>query len=179
MTAVRSPLHRAMRFVGDLDDEFYDDEHQRDVWNEASAIGMQAYQWCVLIAAAILPWAAGRVGAWIALGLLAVWLVTSTLVQVYARARGVDLQVLVGYTKPRVIVAMVIYLVGMFGVIAQLLWGPHAFHDHPSGVLGAVVGAAIGGSAGLLVVMRKRRRVRRREADEEAREAGAWGVEGS
>lgn len=178
MTAANSPLHRMMRFVGDLDDEFYDDEYQRDVWNEACAVGMQAYQWCVLIAAAILPWVAGRVGAWIALGLLGVWLVASTFVQLYARSRGVDPQVLVGYTKPRVMVAMVVYLVGAFGVIAQLLWGLQAFHDDPSVVLGAVVGAVIGGGAALLAVMRKRRRVRRREAEEEAREAGAWGAEG-
>lgn len=175
MTAVNSPLHRTMRFVGDLDDEFYDDEYQRDVWNEASAVGMQMYQWCALIAAAILPWIAGRVGAWVALGLLAVWLVTSTLVQLYARGRGVDLQVLVGYTKPRVVVAMVIYLVGLLGVIAQLLWGAQVFQGHMSGVFGAAVGALVGGSVALLAVVRKRRRVRQREADAEVREAAAWG----
>lgn len=54
----------AMRVVGDLDDEFYRDENQRDVWNEASAVGYQLFLWVGLVAAAILPWAAGTVGAW-------------------------------------------------------------------------------------------------------------------
>lgn len=178
MTAVRSPLDRTMRLVGDLDDDFYNDEYQRDVWNEASAVGMQAYQWCALVAAAILPWVAGAVGAWVALGLLVVWIVTSTLVQLYARERGVNMQLLVRYTQPRVIVGGVVYLIGAFGVIAQLLWGPQVFQYHMSEVLGAVVGAAIGGGGAVLATVHWRRRARQREADEEAREAGAWGAEG-
>src|SRR5437868_6635333 len=40
-----SAFERAMRAAGDLDDEFYLDERQRDVWNEAAAVGFQLFMW--------------------------------------------------------------------------------------------------------------------------------------
>ena len=58
-----SAFVKAARFVGDLDDEFYADELQRDIWNEASAVGFQALLWIGLITGAILPFAAGVTGA--------------------------------------------------------------------------------------------------------------------
>lgn len=165
-----SALMSGLRFVGDLDDRFYDDERQRDVWNEASAVGFQALQWCVLIAAAILPWAAGRTGAWISLGLLATWITVSALTSYYARRLDVDVTVNVSYLRPRVVITMVVYLVGAFGTIAQLLFDVGSAEDR-STVLGAVVGAPVGAAAAALMVARGRRRARKREAEEDAREA--------
>ncbi len=46
---------KAARTIGDLDDEFYHDERQRDVWNEASAVGFQLAQWAALAGAAFCP----------------------------------------------------------------------------------------------------------------------------
>ena len=84
-------LMKAARVVGDLDDEFYADERQRDVWNEAAAIGFQLWLWSALVAAAILPWVAGTVGAWTAVGLLVAATVISLITQWYSRAHDVDL----------------------------------------------------------------------------------------
>lgn len=50
-----STMMKAMRFVGDLDDDFYKDERQRDVWNEASAVGLQSVFWAIFVSSAILP----------------------------------------------------------------------------------------------------------------------------
>lgn len=85
-----STMMKALRFVGDLDDDFYKDERQRDVWNEASAVGFQLAYWIALIAAAILPWVAGRTGAWISFGLIIGWFVCSMVVLRYAQAHDVD-----------------------------------------------------------------------------------------
>ncbi len=49
-----STMMKAMRFVGDLDDDFYKDERQRDVWNEASAVGLQSVFWAIFVSSAIL-----------------------------------------------------------------------------------------------------------------------------
>lgn len=57
-----STMMKAMRFVGDLDDDFYKDERQRDVWNEASAVGLQSVFWAVFVSSAILPWVVSRTG---------------------------------------------------------------------------------------------------------------------
>ena len=46
MTSVRhDPFVRAARFVGDLGNPFYEEERQRDVWNEACAFGLQLLLW--------------------------------------------------------------------------------------------------------------------------------------
>lgn len=36
--------------IGDLDDPFYAEERDRDVWNEASAVGFQLLLWVLLVA---------------------------------------------------------------------------------------------------------------------------------
>ena len=54
------PLVRAARFVGDFGNPFYDEERQRDVWNEASAFGLQMLIWTTLVAASVTVWVVGR-----------------------------------------------------------------------------------------------------------------------
>ena len=83
-----SAFTRTTRFVGDLDDEFYDDERQRDVWNEASAVGFQMFYWAAILGAAILAWTANTTGVWIALGILVVATFVSYATLGYSAARG-------------------------------------------------------------------------------------------
>lgn len=53
------PLLRAARFVGDFGNPFYDEERQRDVWNEASAFGLQLVLWLGLLLATGAVWLVG------------------------------------------------------------------------------------------------------------------------
>lgn len=155
----------AMRGVGGLDDEFYRDERQRDVWNEASAVGYQLFLWVGLLAAAILPWAAGTAGAWIALGLLVESVVISTCTLAFARHRRVDPRETGKLATPRTVLALALYLTGALGIIARLLT-PSS--DNPSATwAGVAVGVVAGGTAAAVVLRAKRRRWRRAEAEEE------------
>ncbi|MGF7122629.1 DUF2029 domain-containing protein [Rhodococcus sp. BE178] len=152
----------AMRVVGDLDDEFYSDERQRDVWNEAAAVGFQLFLWAALLAAAVLPWVAGAVGAWVALGLLVVSIAISACTMEFARRRQVDLRETATMARPRMAVAVAVYVIGAAGIVARLLVSNS---DSASSTwAGVIVGAAIGGAAAVVGVRNKRRRRARFEA---------------
>ena len=175
MTSRYTRLDAGLRQIGDLDDAFYDDEYQRDVWNEASAVGFQAYQLCLLVAAAVLPWAAGRTGAWIALGLLICWAVVGSAVQGYAKRRGVDVWLLTRWATPRVIAVTAVYAVGAVGVLYRLMWDSDLGISDAGTLLGAVVGAACGAGAVLWAARWIKRDKLAREREAERREAESWG----
>ena len=164
-----SAFMRAMRFVGDLDDEFYADERQRDVWNEASAVGFQVLNWGLVIAAAVLPWAAGRTGAWIALGLLIAWFIAGFLVLLYARRQDVDLYVVMPLWSPRAVVMVAIYLVAAAGVIFRLVLADSS--EMSSTLSGALVGGSFGVAATVWWIFRTRRNARRADEEQDAAEA--------
>lgn len=168
-----SAFVRAARFVGDLDDEFYADELQRDAWNEASAVGLQSLLWIGLISAAILPYAAGVTGAWVALGILLALIVASTVVQGYARSRGVEVYSAQEFRRPRLAIAVILYLVGSLGAIVRL------FDTFGDGSLATWVGLATGAAAGACVsiVIFKLRQRRVRKAELAAEKAELQGFE--
>jgi hypothetical protein len=86
----RSRFVRAASVVADLNSPFYDEERDRDVWNEASAVGFQVLLWGVPLAAAAALWI-GRAAALLPVGLiLAVWFAAVVLVLTYARRFEVD-----------------------------------------------------------------------------------------
>jgi hypothetical protein len=69
------PLVRIAQFVGDFGNPFYEEERQRDVWNEACAFGLQLAIWLVLGASTVVVWTVGAASVPYvqgALGLLAV-----------------------------------------------------------------------------------------------------------
>ncbi|MBS9371721.1 DUF2029 domain-containing protein [Rhodococcus sp. B50] len=162
---------KAARVIGDLDDEFYRDERQRDVWNEASAVGFQLTQWVALAAAALLPWLAGRPGAWTAIGILVAWFIVSIVTQLYARQRDVDLYATAKLWRPRSAAAAALYLVGVVGIFLRLHYDSEPFENDLATWAGRITGAAValallgGGFAW------NRRRTRRRRAEEDARDA--------
>ncbi|MGU3583810.1 DUF2029 domain-containing protein [Rhodococcus sp. C26F] len=168
---------KTARFIGDLDDEFYRDERQRDVWNEASAVGFQLSLWIALVAAALLPWLADRPGAWTALGILVAWFVVSIVTQLYARQRDVDLYATAKLWRPRNAAAAALYLVGVAGIFIRLRYENHPFENHPfenhpfendaATWAGRVAGAAVViVLAGLVLAWSRRRTQRRLDADE-------------
>lgn len=154
---------KALRFVGDLDDEFYDDERQRDVWNEASAIGFQLFSWTAAVGSAILPWVAGVTGAWIGLGIL----LTSTIISVvtigYARLRNVNIYTASQPWRLRGFVVAFLLLVGYIGVVVRLQ--PELWADAGTWA-GGIVGAVVGGGAVILLIRQMRKRNARFEAEE-------------
>ncbi|WP_024796169.1 hypothetical protein [Tomitella biformata] len=167
-----SVLVTTARFVGDLDSEFYADERQREVWNEASAVGFQVLNWALVIAAAILPWAAGRTGAWIALGLLVGWVAVSFLVLAYARALEVDLYVVASLWTPRSVVMVAVYLVGALGVILRLVLADTS--DLGGTIAGGAVGAALAAVGVSWGISRTRRKARDSELARDAAESQAF-----
>nr|WP_296776538.1 hypothetical protein [Rhodococcus sp. (in: high G+C Gram-positive bacteria)] len=157
-----------MRFVGDLDDEFYDDERQRDVWNEASAVGFQLFYWVSLIACCILPWVAGVTGSWITLGILIVFVTISAVVVSYARARGLDLYTSQSLLTPRVVTATGLYLIAALSAIATLFV---KLADAGSSIfIGMAIGTCVGGGCGVYGILRKRRLNHEGDARAEAAE---------
>ncbi|GAB2913188.1 hypothetical protein GCM10027047_09090 [Rhodococcus aerolatus] len=85
----RSRSVAAAQAVGDLHNPFYDDERQRDVWNEASAVGFQVVLWLLLVLATVLVWVGGSTALW-ALPVLAVAVAGSVVTIAYARAHQVE-----------------------------------------------------------------------------------------
>ncbi|CCQ15067.1 Hypothetical membrane protein [Rhodococcus sp. AW25M09] len=168
-----STFVKAARFVGDLDDDFYSDELQRDIWNEASAVGFQSLLWIGLIAGAILPFAAGVTGAWVTLGIIASLIVVAYVTLGYARARGIDMYTVQELRRPRLALAGVLYVLGAGGALVRLL----AQHNDGSTLMwiSMAVGAVVGAAAGVLGVKLHQRR--RRDAERSAEEAELLGFE--
>lgn len=159
---------KAARAIGDLDDDFYRDERQRDVWNEASAVGFQMVQWIALLAAAVLPWAAGRVGAWIALGIILAWMAVSIATTSYARSQDVDVYASAKKWRPRAILAAALYIAGVVGIYARL---STPLDQTPETWFGMIVGGICGVAVVFALATWRRRRDARRVAEEEARDA--------
>lgn len=157
------PFIKAMRFVGDLDDEFYDDERQRDVWNEASAIGFQLFAWTALISAAILPWVAGRTGAWVGLGILVVSTLINYATAGYSALRGVNLYTASKLIRVRAIVVGVLLATGYISVLVTL---QPSVYSQASSWAGGVVGAILGGGAVGAAIWYMRKRNARFENEE-------------
>lgn len=86
----RSAVERIAEVVGDLDSPFYDEERDRDVWNEASAVGFQAMLWGLPAVAAVLLWVRPLDAAIPVAALLIPWSAAAVLTLAYARRHAVD-----------------------------------------------------------------------------------------
>ena len=129
---------RAAGAVGDLGSPFYREERQRDVWNEASAIGFQLMLWLLLAAVTAMVWLGGAPALPYAMSVFAVLGVASWVSILYAHARGVDLGDAGRVLRLRMVVWGVL-LVGFVAGLARV-----APSDGFSGgfAQGAVLGAA-------------------------------------
>lgn len=168
-----SAFVRAARFVGDLDDEFYADELQRDAWNEASAVGFQSLLWIGLVSAAILPYAAGVPGAWVALGIFLAIFASAYVVIGYARARGVDAHTIQEWRRPRFAVFLVLYLAGAGGTLVRLV--ATYLEGSTSMWVAMAVAAPVGAAAAVVGVQKKKRK--QQDAELAAEKAELQGFE--
>lgn len=83
---------RVAGVVGDFGNPFYGEERQRDVWNEASALGLQVIVWGGLLASTVLVWVVGSAAVPYALGFLALAAFAAVVASVYARRLGVSVE---------------------------------------------------------------------------------------
>jgi hypothetical protein len=150
---------KAAVMVGDLGNPYYREERQRDVWNEAAAVGLQVVLWLGLGAAAAMVWLGGAPALPYAAAVLVV-LGTASWVSVwYAHTLGVRMDDAASVLRLRLVpycVLLVLYLVG-------------AMRAAPTSGFGAgfAGGAAAGGALVVLWLvgsgLRARRGERRRE----------------
>jgi len=142
--------------VADLGNPFYREERQRDVWNEASAVGLQLMLWLRLAAAAAMTWLGGAAAMPYAVTLLALLGIGSWASVLYAQALGVRLVGPREVLRLRLIPYLVLLLVFVVGAVRAV----------PSGEFGAgfAGGMALGGGAAVLWLtwsgLRAQRRLR-------------------
>ncbi len=152
---------RAAGVVGDLDHPFYEEERQRDVWNEACAVGLQAALWLGLALATAMVWLGGATGLPYALAVFAVVVgVTSWVTVLYAQQLGVRVEDPAGLLRLRLVPYLVLLALFLTGVVRAA----------PSdGFVGGLAqGAAVGGAVGTLWLLASGLRARRRARTEEA-----------
>lgn len=154
-----TPFMRTAARIGDLSSPFYDEERQRDVWNEASAVGFQLQLWLGMVGATAAVWAVGEPAVPYALALLGVTAAASAVVLTYASRLGVD--VAHHHLSPS---RLVPYLVLLAAFVAGLVragapyerdggWGSFRYGL----AQGAVVGLVAAGAWFAIVLVRDRR----------------------
>ena len=148
---------RLATVVGHLDHPLYDDEHQRDVWNEASAVGYQACTWGIFVFLAVAPWLGGPDASPYIVTVAAILGVAGVLAMAHAQRRGVGPWKVPGTGWARYAVAGVLLVVMILGIAAQSRLGI----DVPT-VAGALVGGVVGGGAAVLLMVATMRVARRR-----------------
>jgi hypothetical protein len=147
---------RAADLVGDFSHPFYAEERQRDVWNEASALGLQLVLFLGLGVSTVLVWVDGAPSLPAVSAFVAVLGVASIVTVAYANRLGVDaggLRVMLRWRLVPYAAIVVLLCVGMARAMPD---------ESAEGFgVGAVTGAAV--ALGLLAL--HSRRARRREQD--------------
>lgn len=149
---------RAAARVGDLGSPFYDEEHQRDVWNEASAIGFQLLLWLLPVGATVSVWVGGAPAVPYALLMFLAPGAASWVVVGYAKAHGV-------YDEETRGIALLRWRVVAWVVLAVAFCaGVLRVQDSGGGFTGGMAkGLAIGAVLGVVAVAVSVLRGRRRE----------------
>lgn len=135
---------RSARAVGDLGNPFYAEERQRDVWNEASAVGLQLAVWLMLLAATVMVWVGGRDAVPYALAVVLVTGAVAWTTILYALALGVDASSPQHILRPRLLpylALLVLLVVGTVRALGQV---------STSVAAGAAVGAGVAVAALML-----------------------------
>jgi hypothetical protein len=152
---------RAAGVVGDLDHPLYGEERQRDVWNEACAVGLQVALWLGLTLATAMVWLGEDAALPYALSVFAVLVgVTSWVTVLYARQLGVRVDDPGGLLRLRLVPYLLLLALFLVGVVRAA--PSHGF------VGGFAQGAAFGGAAGTLWLLASGLRARRRARTDEA-----------
>jgi hypothetical protein len=158
-TATKEPLFdRFASAVADFGSPFYAEERQRDVWNEASAFGLQLFLWGSLVLSAVMFWVGGRALLPYGAVLMLFASFVSYLMLAYVKRLGVDVPVKGALKGWRLVAFLVVYLANVLGALSAM--------DSGSTRTGFAAGTVIGiaGVAGLLFGQQLQRR-RRDRAD--------------
>lgn len=144
--------------IGDLDHPFYTEERDRDVWNEASAVGLQTLLGGLLLAGAVISWIGGSAGRPYALGAIVLAGIGGGITSAYALRRGVDggaPEVLAASGRGRLTALALVLVVAAAGLLTGL--ARDGILDVPV-VAGMVVGGAVGLGAAVVALWRQSRR---------------------
>jgi len=151
MTEPDDTFTRATTAIADFNSPFYAEERQRDVWNEASALGFQTMLWGGLALACAMTWIGGRPQLGWAAGLLAVIAVASGLTVRHANRLGVSGREDVRLNRPRMYLFGVLYLGTVIGMVVRSGAG-----SSTSTIAGVAVGVGLVLSASALLARRNR-----------------------
>jgi len=145
---------RAAARVGDLTSPFYREERQRDVWNEASAVGLQLMLWLGLAASTAMVWIGGQESLPYAITLFCLVGAVSWVSLVYARRLGVAVEAPARVLTPRLVPYLLLLAAFLAGVVRA---APD--DGFPGGfAYGAAGGAALAVAALVVSGARARRR---------------------
>ena len=143
-----SVFDRAAKVVGDLEHPFYGEERQRDVWNEASAIGFQTMLWAGLALACAMTWIGGKPLIGWAVGLLLIIAAASYLTMIHANRLGVTGLEDDRLNRPRLYLFGLLYLGTVVGMVVR-----SDTELSLSTLAGAVTGAAL--VIGIIALLRR------------------------
>lgn len=79
-------MKNALRWIGELDHPFYDDERQRFIWYEASTIGFQLFVFANIALAGVMLWIGGAEAVPYALAVFVIQSVVVAVALSYAKA---------------------------------------------------------------------------------------------
>lgn len=148
-------FERTAAVVGDLGNPFYAEERQRDVWNEASALGLQVATWLGLGAATVMVWVGGASAVPYAVTMFAVIGVTALVTIAYARRLGVEVEEPHRMMRLRLVPYVLLVALFVLGIVRT-----RAFDSSASFLSGVAAGTAVAVAALALSVVRARRRER-------------------
>ena len=131
--------------IGDLGSPFYDEERQRDVWNEASAVGFQLQLWLGMIAATVAVWVVGEPAVPYAIALLAITSISSLVAVAYSSRLGVD-----AGNQPHVSLARLVPYLGLLALFVIGVVRAGAPYDRDGGWGSMRYGFAQGAVIGLI-----------------------------
>ena len=163
MTDTKAPLFdRFASAVADFGSPFYAEERQRDVWNEASAFGLQFFLWGSLVLSAVMFWVGGPPLLPWGAALMIFSSLGSFLVLAYVKRLGVDVPAKGALKGRRLVAFLVVYAANVFGGLHAVAAGDSGGGGTRSGfIAGAVVGVA--GVVGLVYGQSCQRRLRERD----------------
>ena len=141
---------RVAHFIGDFGNPFYTEERQRDVWNEASAFGLQVAVWLTLIASMVTVWLVGRPAVPYVLAAVGLIGLVCLLTIAYAQRLGVSVT-----TTQRVLrLRLIPYLLVVAGLLVGVARSAGGYSV--SFVIGTAMGAVV--AIGTTAVLGRRHR---------------------
>lgn len=139
--------------VGDLTSPFYEEERHRDVWNEASAVGLQLTLWLGTALATAMLWIGGAAALPYGLALVVLVNLVAGFTLLYASRLGVQVDETTSFSSRRMIPYYGLLVLLVAGAIRALVLGGAG----ASMAYGVGVGASVGFAAAVWGAVRSRR----------------------